>query len=1331
MHGETEPLTLMVSRDYKADLRFKTLPLQGYDIILGMPWLHNAKANINCSDKSVHLEHRGRKVIIHPSNPVVKADFSKDPLWDIIAAKKAHVTKIITCINQRVESQPLKQNRSVRFNVSSGPARKTPNARKKLQQHVKDLKSNLRESRPAPSSDISEYSTEQCEMLTARQLAKRVKTKDLHLLFFRASPDSQDITLTDSTGQPLGLFNIEEVVSSLPPELADQPDITGRLTDLLKQHARLINDDGALSYPEHSAVQHSITLEADARPKAFSPYRLSPPQLRELTTQLSKLLAANLIRPSSSPWAAPVLFAPKKDGGLRMCIDYRALNKHTIKDKFPLPHPEDLFDRMQGSKYFTKIDLLWGYWQVRIKEDDRTKSAFVTQYGQFEWNVMPFGMCNAPSTFQRHIAHILRTCINKGFVVQFIDDICIHSKTIDEHFAHVSQVLDLLTLNKLRTKLSKCSFFQTSVDFLGHVISQDGIAVDPAKTAAIEQWPTPTDAHELRSFLGLANYYRRFINGFAEICLPLFPLLAKGALWVWDAPHTASFDMLKDCLTHAPVLACYQDPTNNPALRTVLVTDASAFALGGVLMQGEGANLFPVAFYSRKFSSAERNDTTREQELLAIKCCLSNWRHYLQGPSIEVYTDHDSLRFINSQANLTGRLARWFEFLQEYNIAEIKHVKGVENVVADALSRRPDYAHIYNLFSITYLDFSTMTLESDTFKQIREAQTTDTFCSKIIADLLSDKLSPTDPIRARYTLGQDNTLHWLSQGRHRLVVPPEFRSLLLSDAHDAAIAGHLGVDKTYSSLAQLYYWPNMHDDVQRYVSTCDSCQTNKPFNRAPPGLARPVPIPELPFLEVGLDFVGPLTMSRSGNNSCLTITDYSSRTIRCIPCASTEDSPLSGEATAHLYFQYIFRYHGLPKKLRTDRGSQFTSNFFTELCRLCGTKQAMSTSFHPESQGLTEHANKTIIESLRHYLQGLYETWDEHLVPVEFAYNHSVNPSLGCTPFECLYGFNPRTPSTIDAHTSVPAAAQFLNRISSRVEAARDNILKTQLAQAQQIDKRRSNITFKEDDLVLLSTKHLNLAYPSKFTPKYLGPFKVTQAKSDNAVRLDLPRSLEHLHPVFSTNRLRPYHARDLALGPSAFPQPPPAFTDNDEEYFFIELIMAARTRRRRGKPELQYRIRWVGYGPEYDTWLKADFLRNEPGGPQAIHAWRTRMQSIPAPAATDRAARHRGGVDLDLTPAAPLPRRVHVAPPIAPPVPPRAARAAAPAPVQPPVPPVAPQPAPRPRVRAAAAAPQVQPERVSARLAGRRQDIGVPAQIVSDPVRSRARQALPRSRAV
>ena len=282
---------------------------------------------------------------------------------------------------------------------------------------------------------------------------------------------------------------------------------------------------------------------------------------------------------------------------------------------------------------------------------------------------MPFGLCNAPSTFQRKMAHILRTAITAGYVVQFIDDICIHSKTLDDHFTHVSHVLDLLSLNHLRTKLSKCTFFQQQVDFLGHIISGDGIAVDPAKTDSIEKWPDPAEAHAIRSFLG-------------------FPLLSKTAPWVWGAAQQAVFDTLKDALTHAPLLAAYIDPSTQPTtplcrFRTVLVTDASNFALGGVLMQGVGNDLRPLAYYSQFFSKAEVNYTTREQELLAIKACLSTWRHYVQGIELEVHTDHDSLRFINSQNNLTGRIARWFEYFQEFNITQIKHIKGTDNVVAD------------------------------------------------------------------------------------------------------------------------------------------------------------------------------------------------------------------------------------------------------------------------------------------------------------------------------------------------------------------------------------------------------------------------------------------------------------------------------------------------------------------------------------------------------------------------------------------------------------------------------------------------------------------------
>jgi hypothetical protein len=817
------------------------------------------------------------------------------------------------------------------------------------------------------------------------------------------------------------------------------------------------------------------------------------------------------------------------------------------------------------------------------------------------------------------VSRILQPC--RSFAVSFIDDILIHSKTLKEHIYHVGCVLRLLEENRLRTKPSKCEFFVQRTSFLGHIVTPEGITPDPAKISTITEWPPPKDEHDLRSFLGLASYYRRFIDGFARLALPLFPLLSSTSKWKWTEACQASFDSLKRALTTAPVL----QPFNSNAKYTVIDSDSSAFAIAATLLQGEDeTRLHPVAYYSRKMSKAERNYMTREQELLAIKEALRSWKHYTYRTAVKVRTDHDSLRWIFTQPNLTGRLARWLEFLADYQVTEITHIPGKLNVVADALSRRPDYAQAAALSMVIPSLSSVAVVNSSLQTDLLAAQQVDPFCSQLRANLEGGALAPNDPIRDRYHM-VNGFVMWLNNGRYRFVVPPPLRRLLLAEAHDSKLGGHFGVDKTYGTLAEAFYWPRMYQDVLRYVTTCNTCQLNKPYNRAPAGQLRPIGIPELPFLEVGLDLTGPLPASKQGNNFILTVTDYASRMARFIPCKSSPEHPISAEQTARLYFEHVFRFHGLPAVLRTDRGPQFTGQFFTELFRLCGTQQAFGTAYHPQSQGLTERANHTVIEALRHYLRGVFEDWEDHLAAVEFAYNHSVQPSLGVSPFEFLYGFNPRNPLTLAVQTAIPQVSEFMNKLQAKIEGARDAIAAAQLRQAEEAADHRTDASYKVGDYALLSTKDLSLAYPTKFTPKYLGPFKVLEVRpTGNAVVLELPPTMSRLDPTFSTHRLRPYKARDPSIGPPDPVPPPPAFTQDGQAFFEIERIVAERPCKYRRQSTVKYLVRWKGYAPEHDTWCEHPWFIGEPGGQQAVDAWRARSASIPVAPDTDRAARHR-----------------------------------------------------------------------------------------------------------
>lgn len=429
--------------------------------------------------------------------------------------------------------------------------------------------------------------------------------------------------------------------------------------------------------PPTRQVEFQIDLVPGAAPVARAPYRLAPTELQELSNQLSELSEKGFIRPSSSPWGAPVLFVKKKDGTFRMCIDYRELNKLTIKNRYPLPRIDDLFDQLQGSSVYSKIDLRSGYHQLRVREQDIPKTAFRTRYGHYEFQVMPFGLTNAPAVFMDLMNRVCKPYLDK-FVIVFIDDILIYSKNEKEHEEHLRKILELLKEEKLYAKFSKCEFWIPTVQFLGHVIDSQGIHVDPAKIESIKDWATPTTPTEIRQFLGLAGYYRRFIEGFSKIAKPLTKLTQKNIKFEWGDKAEEAFQLLKDKLCSAPILAL---PDGSEDF--VVYCDASHKGLGAVLMQREKV----IAYASRQLKKHEKNYTTHDLELGSVVFALRIWRHYLYGTKCVVYTDHKSLQHILDQKDLNMRQRRWLELLSDYD-CEIRYHPGKANVVADALSRK-------------------------------------------------------------------------------------------------------------------------------------------------------------------------------------------------------------------------------------------------------------------------------------------------------------------------------------------------------------------------------------------------------------------------------------------------------------------------------------------------------------------------------------------------------------------------------------------------------------------------------------------------------------------
>ncbi|GJU97264.1 putative nucleotidyltransferase, ribonuclease H [Tanacetum coccineum] len=597
------------------------------------------------------------------------------------------------------------------------------------------------------------------------------------------------------------LANIHDTTSDVS-SIHDQP-IVSEFQDVFPEELPGI--------PPIRDVEFNIELIPGAEPISKAPYRMAPIELKELKDQLQELLERGFIRPSVSPWGAPVLFVKKKDGSMRLCIDYRELNKITIRNRYPLPRIDDLFDQLQGAKHFSKIDLRSGYHQLRVREQDISKTAFRTRYGHYEFLVMPFGLTNAPTVFMDLMNRIFHEFLDK-FVIVFIDDILIFSKSKEEHEDHLRTVLQILRQEKLYAKFSKCEFWLSRVAFLGHIVSSEGITMDPAKVEAITKWPRPTSVTEVRSFLGLAGYYRRFVDGFSRLALPLTKLMRKGEKFVWNDEREKSFEELKQRLVSAPILTL---PSGSGGFQ--IYSDASKKGLGCVLMQHGKV----IAYASRQLKPYEVNYPTHDLELAAVVFALKIWRHYLYGESCDIFTDHKSLKYIFTQRELNMRQRRWLELLKDYD-TNIQYHPGKANVVADALSRKSGMIAGIKveeeiIRDLERLDielcvrgqngfWASLRVEPNLISQIKAAQKDDGEIWAIIQNL--DK-------QTEFHVDSDGIL-W--QGT-KLCVPedPALREVLMTEAHSSPFSIHPGSTKMYHDLKQHFWWSGMKRDVATFI----------------------------------------------------------------------------------------------------------------------------------------------------------------------------------------------------------------------------------------------------------------------------------------------------------------------------------------------------------------------------------------------------------------------------------------------------------------------------------------------------------------------------------
>ena len=744
---------------------------------------------------------------------------------------------------------------------------------------------------------------------------------------------------------------------------------------------------------------------------------------------LDKMVKAGVIEPSVSEWASPPVLVRKRDGSVRWCVDYRALNKVTKKDIWPLPIVEECTDTLSGNLWFSKLDATAGYWQVPIKEEDKCKTAFLTKYGLYQFSKMSFGLCNAPSTFSRVMSLVLQG-LNWKIALAFLDDVLVLGKTFDEHLNNLAAVLERFIAYGIKLKPKKCELFRPEVEYLGRIIGREGIRIKPDSIETMNKWETPRSTKDVERFCGFANYHRNFIKDFALISEPLYRVTAKKS-FQWGEEQQQAFENLKEALIKAPVLTV---PTADD--KFILDTDASDVAIGAELLQIQNGQERCISYCSFVLTPEQKRYCTTRKELLAVVRFTRHFRHYLLGRQFEVRTDHSSLQWLMNFKNPNGQLARWLEELSQYWMV-ISHRPGRNHQNADSLPRIDDTSDCNNFQHsvqinnlpcggcayctkrhiewgqfISDVDEAvplvtgmkpvraqsvSLDTDSDTTSgvwvdgysrlAVKEAQDKDPDLAQLL-DWLRTQKCPTErelflssPAAKHYWLNRQlykedtDGIVWrtVDGNRQVLLLPASLQSEAIALCHDVPAAGHQGFDRTLRRCKERYHWYHLSSDVKYFVTSCAACNKNKKaVKKARGNLAQYHA--GAPMERVHLDFLGPLPITPRKNEYILMMVDQFTKWVECIPLPNQ-----SAEETARAAVNEFFSRFGCPFQIFTDRGSNFESNLFQQLCKCLKIHKARTTPFHPASNGQCERFNRTLMDSVRCFVSKTHNKWDEYL----------------------------------------------------------------------------------------------------------------------------------------------------------------------------------------------------------------------------------------------------------------------------------------------------------------------------------------------------------------
>jgi transposase InsO family protein len=891
-----------------------------------------------------------------------------------------------------------------------------------------------------------------------------------------------------------------------------------------------------------------------AAPRSRPPYR-SALKHRELESKcVEQMLEQGVIRPSKSPWAAPVVIVTKSDGSPRFCVDYRGgLNKVLEKVAFPLPRVDESLEKLGGANYLTKLDCTSAYWQVKLDEESKPKTAFVTAHQQYEFNVLPFGVATAPALMQRAMQEALAGLLWYAVLV-YLDDLLIFSRSFEEHLDHLGAVFERLEAANLTLKLSKCKFCVSEVDYLGHVVGRGGIKVDPQKTRAIEEARAPTSKKELRSFLGLANFYRRFVPNLAELAAPLTVLTGKNTRFAWGEVQQRAFEAVKRELAQTPVLA-YPNLERPFRVRS----DACGVAIGGVLeQQQEDGSWAPILFFSRSLSSAERNYGATEREALAAVALIDHCRAYLVGNQFVLETDARALKWVLARQGHNSRLSRWGLLLAEYDF-EVVHRPGREMTDADALSRppfaperegegfesledrfdwwiagEPDFGNLSDIRELQRVQDQAIRVanlrevevaqEAPTPIDVGQAQQGDPDLQALRKAIRGEPLSAEEKkswsIRLKDDMGLvDDVLYFKGQeggqkGRlwrsnrvgeasWRIVVPQSLRETILRHLHCDPAAGHSGRNKTLRRVREKYYWPRMARDVKKFVRNCLACARAK-AGAVDPG-ARNTLVASEPWELVSTDVFGPLERTELGNTHLVTFIDHFSRMAFAIPTRGATARDTAG-ALAQVITQV-----GFPRRLLSDRGQEFMAKVYQALAKDWKIHQVWTSGYSPQGNGRIERFHRSLRNALSHVVGPGQDDWDVWAPWAVFSYNTSVNEVTGETPFYLNYLRDARHPfeaglPNLDALAQEDEEDGAGGTLTWRTEMAEkaaevvkrtSKILEAQAEWLAQTNPSKQAPKFEVGDLVMVKYMRKDRG---KFGRRYDGPARVEAVWSGGVV---------------------------------------------------------------------------------------------------------------------------------------------------------------------------------------------------------------------------------------